>query len=95
MSLLFPTPLMRMRDLPGNWRGNHDRKERLGYPKLSTPSFRKAIVAILDGEGPSAAEVVDYLGHENPSLTQDVYMNAIKEATTVAGALTKRLSGLI
>lgn len=95
MSLLFPTPLMRMRDLRSNWRENRDRKEGLGYPELSTPSFRKAVVTILDGEGLSAAEVVDYLGHENPSLTQDVYMNAIKEATTVAGALAKRLSGLI
>ena len=47
----------------------------MGYPGLSTHAFRKTVATILDREGLSATEIADNLGHENPSMTQDVYMN--------------------
>lgn len=46
----------------------------LGYPNLSTHSFRKTVATRLDSEGMSAAEIAAYLGHANPSVTQDVYL---------------------
>jgi integrase len=55
-----------------------DRRDVLGYPELSTHSFRKTVATILDKEGLSATEIADYLGHENPSMTQVVYMDTIK-----------------
>lgn len=92
---MFPTVLMRMRD-PGNvQRAIRERRDDLSCPKLSTHSFRKACTTIRDRAGLSAAEVADYLGHENPSLTQDVYMNTLKATKRASEIISQRLSGLI
>jgi integrase len=64
-------------------------------PKLSTHSFRKTVATILDKAGLSATEIADYLGHENPSMTQDVYMNTLKGSTRAAEVMGQRLEGLI
>lgn len=94
-SLLFPTPLMRMRDPSNVQREIRNRRISLGYPRLSTHSFRKTVATMLDREGLSATEIADYLGHENPSMTQDVYMNTIKGSTAAAEVMARRLKGLI
>ncbi|WP_456504080.1 site-specific integrase [Arthrobacter sp. UYCu723] len=83
-TLLFPTPLMRLRDPSNTQREIRDRRCVLGYPELSTHSFRKTVATILDREGLPATEIADYLGHENPSMTQDVYMNTLKGSTRAA-----------
>lgn len=94
-TLLFPTPLMRLRDPSNTQREIRDRRDMLGYPELSTHSFRKTVATILDREGLSATEIADYLGHENPSMTQDVYMNTVKGSTRAAQVMGQRLEGLI
>lgn len=94
-TLLFPTPLMRPRDPSNTQREIRDRRELLGYPELSTHSFRKTAATILDKAGLSATDIADYLGHENPSMTQDVYMNTIKGATKARDVMQKQLKGLI
>lgn len=94
-TLLFPTPLMRLRDPSNTQREIRDRRDALGYPNLSTHSFRKTAATILDKAGLSATEIADYLGHENPSMTQDVYMNTIKGATKAADVMGAQLKGLI
>lgn len=94
-NLLFPTPLMRLRDPSNTQREIRDRRVVLGYPALSTHSFRKTVATILDKAGLSAAEIADYLGHENPSMTQDVYMNTVKGATKAAEVMQRRLESLI
>lgn len=60
---------------------------RLGYPTVTTHSFRKTVATALDHSGLSAREIADYLGHENPSLTQDVYMAKSAGGTRAAKAL--------
>lgn len=94
-TLLFPTPLMRPRDPSNTQREIRERRDDLGYPDLSTHSFRKTVATILDKAGLSATEIADYLGHENPSITQDVYMNTIKGATKAAKVMGQQLKGLI
>jgi integrase len=94
-TLLFPTPLMRPRDPANTQREIRERRDALGYPGLSTHSFRKTVATILDRSGMSATEVADYLGHENPSMTQDVYMNTVKGATRAASVMESTLEGLI
>lgn len=94
-SLLFPTPLMRMRDPSNTQREIRDRRDVLGYPGLTTHSLRKTVATILDREGLSATEIADYLGHENPSMTQDVYMNTLKGSKRAAEVMGQRLDGLI
>jgi integrase len=92
-TLLFPTPLMRLRDPSNTQREIRERRVLLGYPKLMTHSFRKTVATLLDTAGLSATEIADYLGHENPSMTQDVYMNTIKGARRAADVLGERLDG--
>lgn len=94
-TLLFPTPLMRPRDPSNTQREIRERREDLGYPELSTHSFRKTVATILDKAGLSATEIADYLGHENPSMTQDVYMNTVKGATKAAKVMGQHLKGMI
>lgn len=94
-TLLFPTALMRPRDPSNTQREIRERRDALGYPDLSTHSFRKTAATILDKAGLSATEIADYLGHENPSMTQDVYMNTIKGATKAAKVMGQQLKGLI
>ncbi len=86
---------MRLRDPSNTQREIRDRRDMLGYPELSTHSFRKTVATILDREGLSATEIADYLGHENPSMTQDVYMNTVKGSTRAAQVMGQRLEGLI
>ena len=86
---------MRLRDPSNTQREIRDRRDALGYPKPSTHSFRKTVATILDRKGLSATEIADYLGHENPSMTQDVYMNTLKESTKAAEVMGQRLNGLI
>ncbi|MFF2387895.1 tyrosine-type recombinase/integrase [Agromyces sp. NPDC058104] len=86
---------MRLRDPSNTQRELRDRREALGYPELSTHSFRKTVATIFDREGLSATEIADYLGHENPSMTQDVYINTLKGSTKAAEVMGRRLEGLI
>lgn len=94
-TLIFPTPLMQPRDPSNTQREIRERRDSLGYPELSTHSFRKTAATVLDSAGLSATEIADYLGHENPSMTQDVYMNTVKGATRAAKVMGQQLKGLI
>ncbi|GAA2236084.1 site-specific integrase [Herbiconiux moechotypicola] len=72
--LVFPTIRGNIRDPRNTSRDWRDARERLGYPTVTTHSFRKTVATALDSAGLSAREIAEYLGHANPSLTQDVYM---------------------
>ena len=50
----------------------------LDCSKLTTRTFRKAAVAVLDQTVMSASEVAAFFGHANPSMTQNMYMNTLK-----------------
>lgn len=91
-TLLFPTLTMTLRDPSNTQRQIRERREQLGYPELSTHSLRKTIATLLDRAGLSATEIADYLGHENPSMTQDVYMNTVRGGNKAAKALEKQLT---
>src|SRR5699024_8174446 len=94
-TLLFPTVLMRLRDASNTQRELRDIREDLGYPQLSTHTFRTTAATMLDRAGMSAAEIAAYLGHANPSMTQDVYMNTLKGDTRAGSVMQAQLSGLI
>lgn len=94
-TLLFPTVLMRLRDPSNTQRELRDIRDDLGYPKLSTHTFRKTAATMLDRAGMSAAEIAAFLGHANPSMTQDVYMNTLKGDTRAGAVMQEQLKGLI
>lgn len=90
-NLVFPTVLGHVRDPRNTSRDWRLARERLGYPNVTTHSFRKTIATALDQAGLTAREIAEYLGHENPSLTQDVYMaknTGGKRAAQAVSAIT-------
>lgn len=85
---------MNLRDPSNTQREIRESRDDLGYPELSTHSFRKTVATILDRAGLSATEIADYLGHEDPSLTMGTYMNTLKGGTKPATVLQEQLKGL-
>jgi integrase len=41
---------------------------------VTSHTFRKTVATRLDEAGLSAREIADHIGHDNPSMTQNVYM---------------------
>lgn len=89
--LVFPTVLGNLRDPRNTMRDWRDARIRLGFANVSTHSFRKTVATALDQAGLSAREVAEYLGHENPSITQDVYMAKNTGGIRAAAALDELL----
>ena len=87
LSLVFPSMLGKLRDTSNteaDWASNRD---RLGYPGFTSHGFRKTVATALDAAGLSARDVAEYLGHKNPSMTQDVYMSRNTQSKKAAAAL--------
>lgn len=85
--LVFPTALGNVRDPRNTSRDWREARERLGFPDVTTHSFRKTVATALDQAGLSARDIAEYLGHENPSITQDVYMAKNTGGKRAAAAL--------
>ncbi|WP_083879185.1 tyrosine-type recombinase/integrase [Leucobacter salsicius] len=93
-TLLFPTPLMKLRDPSNTQREIRDRRDALGYPELSTHSFRKTVATMLDAAGLSARDIAEYLCQANPSITQDIYMAKQTGSKKAAETMQKGPNGL-
>jgi integrase len=66
--------------------GRRIRCEAGPWSWLTSHVFRKTVATRLDEAGHSAREIADQLGHEKPSMTQDVYMG--RRVVSVAAART-------
>lgn len=93
-SLAFPTPLMKLRDPSALQAEIRERRDDLGYPGLSTHTFRKTCAQILDAAGLTAAEVAEYLGHEDSTVTQNVYLARTDASDKAANAVQGKLADL-
>ncbi len=60
-----------------------------GYDWVSSHVFRKTVATRLDEAGLSARQIADHLGHNRPSLTQDVYMGRGLAGPEAATALRR------
>lgn len=87
LDLVFPSMLGKLRD-PSNtgadWRANRD---RLGMEGFKSHGFRKTVATALDGEGLTARDIAEFLGHANPSMTQDKYMDKSTSSAKMAAAI--------
>ena len=90
--LVFATVLGNVRDPRNTTRDWAVARERLGFPDVTTHSFRKTVATALDVAGLSARDIAEYLGHENPSITQDVYMSKTAGGSRAADALDALVS---
>ncbi|NEE02513.1 tyrosine-type recombinase/integrase [Phytoactinopolyspora halotolerans] len=87
--LLFPTRTCGVR-LPTN----ADRALRIaldrigGYDWVTSHTFRKTVATRLDQAGLTAREIAHHLGHEDPSMTQNVHMGRGVASTRAATVLS-------
>lgn len=85
---------MTLRDPSNTQRELRDIREDLGYPKLTTHTFRKTATTMLDRAGMPAAEIAAFLGHANPSVTEDVYVSTLKGGTRAGSVMQEHLQSL-
>lgn len=93
LNLVFPTVLGKIRDPSNTGREWRKRRDELGFEGITSHSLRKMVATMLDGDGFSARDVADVLGHKNPSMTQDRYMARNTSGTKAAKSLEKMLDG--
>ena len=93
---LFPVPGWRKgkqrdsgvwRDPSNTSRDLREARDRAGFGWVTSHVFRKTVATVLDEAGLTAREIADQLGHDRPSLTQDVYMARKAVGETAAAAL--------
>ena len=89
---VFPTPFLKRRDRRNTSNEWQAARERLQLGNYTFHSFRKYVATALDKAGLSAREIAEYLGHANPSLTQDVYMSKTVGGSRAADALDSMLA---
>ena len=92
--LIFPTLRGNIRDPRNTSRDWRMARDRMGYPAVTTHSFRKTVATALDQSGLSAREIAEYLGHANPSLTQDVYLAKNTAGIRAAETMNMLLSAM-
>jgi integrase len=89
--VIFPSAAGTLRD-PNNF-GKQCRtvRDELGVTEVSTHSFRKTVVTLIDDEGLSAIGA-DQLGHSRVSMTQDRCMSRGGVHTEVADLLDRTIN---
>ena len=85
--LVFPTVLGNLRDPQNTERDWREARTRLGLGDVKLHAFRKTVATLLDQSGLSARDIAEYLGHANPSMTQDRYMSKTADTARAAAAL--------
>jgi integrase len=70
-------------------------RDELGVPEVTSPSFRKSMADLIDGDGLSARVGADQLGHAKISMTQDKYMSCGPRPCRGRGALGPHHKGSI
>lgn len=91
VKVIFPSTTGTLRDPDNFGKQWAEVREQLGFPSVSSHSFRKAVATLIDDAGLSARVGADQLGHARPSMTQDVYMSRGAIHREVATALDKAL----
>lgn len=85
---------MKLRDPSALQAEIRERRDALGYPGLSTHTFRKTCAQILDTSGLTAAEIAQYLGHEDLTVTQNVYLARTDASDKASNAVQGKLAAL-
>ena len=84
---VFPSPLGRLRNRSNTTGDLRRALDRIGYPWVSSHTFRKTAITRLDDAGLSARQIADHVGHARPSMTQDVYMGRSVASSAAAEIL--------
>jgi len=80
--VVFCSPTGQLRD-PSNTQADlRGTLDRIGYPWVTSHTFRKTVASRLDDQGFSIRHIADQLGHARPSTTLDHYLG--RRAVTTA-----------
>jgi integrase len=72
--VIFASPAGLIRD-PSNTQADlRQALDRIGYPWVSSHTFRKTVASCLDDQGYGIRHIADQLGHARPSTTLDYYL---------------------
>lgn len=89
VEVVFPSPRGQLRD-PHNTSADLRRMfDRAGFDWVTSHVFRKTVATRLDEAGLSARQIADHLGHNRPSLTQDIYLGRGLASPEAAAALQR------
>jgi len=84
---VFTPPTGQLRD-PSNTQADlRDLFARIGYPGITSHTFRKTVGSLMDDAGLSARAAADQLGNAKASMTQDRYFGRRVRATGGAAVL--------
>lgn len=91
--MVFPSTAGTWRD-PDNFNKDWRRaRDELGFPDISSHSFRKTAATVGDEEGMTARVIADHLGHGQVSMTQNVYMARGRSHEAMADAIERAMTG--
>jgi integrase len=91
-TVIFPSTSGTLRD-PDNFNGQVRKvRDDLCIPDVSSHSFRKSVVTLIDDAGLSARVGADHMGHAKVSMTQDFYMSRGRVHTQVAELLDRAVA---
>lgn len=88
LGLVFPTEFGGIRTTSSVEMLWLEQRTRLGYPAFTSHGFRKTVATMLDKAGMSPRDIAEYLGHKNPSMTMDKYMDKNTQSKNMAEALS-------
>ena len=87
--VVFPSPKGPLRDSHNTSADLRKVLGLAGFRWVTSHVFRKTVATRLDEAGLSARQIVDQLGHNRPSLTQDVYLGRGLAGPEAAAALQR------
>lgn len=64
----------------------------LGFPRITSHSFRRTTATLLHAAGLSAKDIADFLGHKNPAITEAAYIQRQQGAARAAAAIDQVLA---
>lgn len=86
-SPVFPNTLGGWRDPNNTQRSFRKARAAVGYGWVTSHSFRRTAITILDEQHLSAREIAGHVGHSRPSVTLDTYMDLRARGRSAADAL--------
>lgn len=61
----------------------------LGFPRITSHSFRRTTATLLHAAGLSPKDIADFLGHKNPAMTEAAYIQRQQGAARAAAAIDR------
>jgi len=89
--VVFPSEANTLRDPSGISKQWQKVRTCLGFPWVTSHTFRKTLATLIDSQGLSARIGADQLGHANISMTQDKYMGRRVTHAEVAELLNRAI----